>query len=198
MAEKKENEIKIILIGGLGSGKTSIINAFCGLKFDEREATTITSSFLEKTMKIKDKEYNFNIWDTNGHENARSLTKVFLIDSNIVILVYRIDMRNTFNEIDYWAETVKNILGNEKIILGLVGNAKDLFQREEVTEEEGDEKARKIGAMFKLISAKYERKGIEEFFQSLVEEYVKKFGDSNKQIKLKTTNINFKKKSKCE
>ena len=196
-------EIKTILVGMSGTGKTNIINAITGQKFEENKFTTSTSSFVDKYMTVKNKKYRLEIWDTAGQEKFRSLTKIFIKDSKIVIFVYDITTRASFEEIDFWVSTVKDILKEDKIVYGLAGNKKDLFQNEAVEEEEGEKKAQEIGALFKLTSAKTGQ-GINEFIQSLLEEYVKKIGDSPndnnnaKGNKLSGNNINGeKKKSKC-
>ena len=196
-------EIKTILVGMSGTGKTNIINAITGQKFEENKFTTSTSSFVDKCMTVKNKKYRLEIWDTAGQEKFRSLTKIFIKDSKIVIFVYDITTRASFEEIDFWVSTVKDILKEDKIVYGLAGNKKDLFQNEVVEEEEGEKKAQEIGALFKLTSAKTGQ-GINEFIQSLLEEYVKKIGDSpndnnnSKGNKLSGNNINGeKKKSKC-
>ena len=196
-------EIKTILVGMSGTGKTNIINAITGQKFEENKFTTSTSSFVDKYMTVKNKKYRLEIWDTAGQEKFRSLTKIFIKDSKIVIFVYDITTRASFEEIDFWVSTVKDILKEDKIVYGLAGNKKDLFQNEVVEEEEGEKKAQEIGALFKLTSAKTGQ-GINEFIQSLLEEYVKKIGDSpndnnnSKGNKLSGNNINGeKKKSKC-
>ena len=196
-------EIKTILVGMSGTGKTNIINAITGQKFEENKFTTSTSSFVDKYMTVKNKKYRLEIWDTAGQEKFRSLTKIFIKDSKIVIFVYDITTRASFEEIDFWVSTVKDILKEDKIVYGLAGNKKDLFQNEAVEEEEGEKKAQEIGALFKLTSAKTGQ-GINEFIQSLLEEYVKKIGDSpndnnnSKGNKLSGNNSNGeKKKSKC-
>jgi small GTP-binding protein len=191
------DEIKTILVGRTGTGKTNIINAIVGVKFDSSEISTSTATFVDKTIKVSGKEYHLAIWDTAGQEKFRSLTKIFIKDAKIVILVYSITNKESFKEIDFWLETVKNILG-DKPVLGLAGNKKDLFQEEQVGEEEGENKAKEIGAIFKLTSAKT-KVGINEFIEKLVEEYAKKIGDipdESKGEKLKSGHDKEKKKSK--
>ena len=191
------DEIKTILVGRTGTGKTNIINAIVGVKFDSSEMTTSTAAFVDKTIKVSGKDYHLAIWDTAGQEKFRSLTKIFIKDAKIVILVYSITNKESFKEIDFWLETVKNILG-DKPVLGLAGNKKDLFQEEQVGEEEGENKAKEIGAIFKLTSAKT-KVGINEFIEKLVEEYAKKIGDipdESKGEKLKSGHDKEKKKSK--
>ena len=202
----EDRDVKTILVGMSGSGKTNIINALVGRKFDESKFCTTTSSFLEKIMTVKKKKYHLEIWDTAGQEQYRSLTKIFINDSKIVIFVYDITNRESFNEIDYWVNTVKEKLGNEPIF-GLVGNKKDLFLEEAVKEEEGEKKAKEIGAIFRLTSAKTGQALIIDYLQNLLEEYVKKIGDinedkdneSNRFEKSNSFSINTvkEKKSKC-
>ena len=197
-------EIKTILVGMSGVGKTNIINAITGQKFEENKFTTSTSSFVDKFMTVRNKKYRLEIWDTAGQEKFRSLTKIFIKDSKIVIFVYDITTKSSFEEIDFWVTTVKDILKDEPIF-GLAGNKKDLFQNEVIDEEEGEKKAKEIGALFKLTSAK-SGLGINEFIQTLLEAYIKKIGDlpeeennENKGQKLTGNNNNNpdKKKSKC-
>ena len=197
MAKNNPIEIKTILVGMTGTGKTNLINAMTGQKFSINEMTTVASSFLEKKITMKNKEYLLAIWDTAGQEKYRALTKIFVKDSKIVIFVYSIDNKKSFEEIDYWTETVKTILG-DKPVFGLAGNKIDLFQKEQVTEEEGKSKAEEIGAIFKLTTAKT-KAGINEFIEKLVEEYAKKEGDifdDNKSQKLKSGHNKEKNKSK--
>ena len=184
--DENKKEIKTILVGEMGTGKTNMINAITGLKFDSNKFTTNTASFLEKVIKVKDKEYNLIIWDTAGQEKYRSITKIFIKEAKIVIFVYSITDKRSFKEINYWYETVKNLLG-DKPILGLAGNKRDLFLEAEVTEEEGKNKAEEIGAIFELTSART-RMGINDLFQNLLKEYINKYGDAiddNKGQKLK-------------
>ena len=194
-----ENVIKVILVGEAGTGKTSIINALTGIKFNSNEITSTAAEFSDKTITVKGKDYNITLWDTAGQERFRSVTKIFIKEAKIVIFVYSITDKKSFEQVDFWHQTVKNILGDDPI-LGLAGNKKDLFlKQEEVTEEEGEKKAQELGAIFKLTSAKT-KVGINEFIEQLVEEYAKKNGDifdGSKGSKLKSGSDKEKKKSKC-
>ena len=172
MNDDDVEEVKTILVGMSGSGKTNIINALTGQAFDSYKFST-TSSFVDKFMTVNNKKYHVEIWDTAGQEQFRSLTKIFIKDSKIVIFVYDITNYKSFEEVDFWLNTVKEIVGDTSIF-GLAGNKKDLFQNEKVTEEEGEKKAADNGALFKLTSAKT-GSGINDFMQSLLEAYVEKY-----------------------
>ena len=176
MNDEDSLEIKTILVGMSGTGKTNIINAMTNQPFDSDKISTLTSSFVDKYIEIKKKKYHVELWDTAGQEKYRSLTKIFVKDSRIVIFVYDITTRASFEEIDYWVTTVKEILG-EGPVYGLIGNKKDLF----IKEDTGRNKANEIGAIFKLTSAKTERAAINDYMNELLEEFLRRNGENIKK-----------------
>ena len=167
---------KIILIGSSGVGKSSIITRFMDQIFtQENTKSTIGVDFKTKTIEVDNKTVKLQIWDTAGQEKFRSLTKIFIKDSKIVIFVYDITTKKSFEEIDFWVQTVKDILGDTPIF-GLAGNKKDLYDQEQVTIEEGEAKAKDIGAIFKQTSAKCEVPAINKFAEELLDAYIVKNG----------------------
>ena len=55
------------------------------------------------------KKIQFQIWDTAGQEKYRGLTKIFYKDAKIVILVYDITKKQSFDEIKkYWYNQIKD------------------------------------------------------------------------------------------
>ena len=169
-----DEEIKVILIGESGTGKTSLINATMGLKFKESVESTTTNSFSSKTITINNKEYVLNLWDTIGQEKFRSLTKIFIKDSKIVILVYDITRKASFNELNFWLKMIQDILGDEPI-LGICGNKSDLFVKEQVKEEEVKKYSEEKNIPFKLTSAKNPM-SFNKFLEDLVKKYLEKRG----------------------
>ena len=168
---KESNSVKVILLGEAGCGKTNLINACCNIAFNPQSASNLTSSFSEKFVTINKTKYCLKLWDTAGQEKFRSLNNLFIKDSNICILVYDITRKETFEELDYWKKTVTDILG-DKALIAVAGNKIDLFEKEQVTEDEGEEYAKKIGAKFKLTSAKKNGKEFEKFVESLLKTFL--------------------------
>ena len=168
--EEEDVEIKVILVGEIFTGKTSLINSAIGLEFQEKLQSTNSNSILNKTMEIDGKAYTINLWDTIGQEKYRSLTQIFMKDSKIIIFVYDITNRKTFKELDFWFGTTKEVV-NDDTVLGVVGNKSDLYLNEEVKEEEGKELADKYGYEFSLTSAK-NPKTFCQFLEKLVRIYI--------------------------
>jgi small GTP-binding protein len=181
LEEEEGNEIKVILVGEPGTGKTSLINVSIGQEFKEESNSTLSSTFVPKKITKDGKEYNVNIWDTAGQEKYRSLTKIFIKDSKIVIFVYAIDNKDSYEGIkSYWVGTIKEALGEDPV-LGLVGNKCDLFMNEQVKESEAKEFAQEKGMEFQLATAKENPKGFNQFLNKLVDIYLDKSGIAPKR-----------------
>jgi len=170
--EEDDDEIKVILVGETATGKTSLINTSIGLEFKDKLESTQSSSIMQKKMNINGKTYTINLWDTIGQEQFRSLTKIFMKGARIVIFVYDITRRDTFEQLNFWIDETKEVLGN-KPILGIVGNKSDLYFNEEVKDEEAEEFAKKKNIPFQSTSAKTP-KSFSDFLEKLVINYIEK------------------------
>ena len=199
--ENQEDEVKIILIGESGVGKTNLINIAIGDNFSENEKSTTASTLSLKKIKLNNKEYNLDLWDTIGQEQYRQLTKIFFNNSKIVIFVYDISSKTSFEALPGWINDVDEQIGNN-YIKGLVANKSDLYLEEEVKNEEGEEFANKIGARFLTISAKCDDpKKFEEFLVELVKEYIEKrksIGSRNFSIDRRKSSENTDKRNCCK
>ena len=163
-------EIKMILIGQAGCGKTSIISKYTLNTFNQNYMTTTCCTFITKNFEYNGKNYNINIWDTAGQEKYRSVTKIFMKNTKICLFVYDITNLSSFIELDYWIDQVKEIAGN--IIFGLAGNKNDLFEFQKVKEENAVLLAKKINASFSLISALGDKYAIDELINTLLIKYI--------------------------
>ena len=194
--EDKSNSIKIILVGDSGTGKTNLITVSAGMEFNSNSLTTTSCSYVQKIINKDGKDYKINLWDTIGQEKYRSLTKIFLKDSKIVIFVYDITNRETFESLVFWKKIIDEVLGNVPIF-GVVGNKMDLYFDEKVKEEEGEEYANKIGAKFLLTSAKNDSKGFNKLIEQMLEDYLNKSYDDTTRIESIVINRIPKKKKSC-
>ena len=174
-SSQKGKEIKVILLGDTGVGKTSIINRYINNKFDPDNDNTLSSSFSTKEIIKNDVLYRLNLWDTIGQEKYNAITNILIKGSNIVILVYSVDSFSSFENIDFWYNSVKDILQEDKYMLAIVGNKSDLIKEDEavVSEEEARNYAKGKNAFFKLISAKEDQDGINGLLDLLLEELLR-------------------------
>ena len=192
--ENEEKELKVILLGDCGVGKTNIILRFMKDEFDEDSITTTGSSYIMKKIEKDNITYRLNIWDTAGQEKYRSLTKIFLQDANIIILVYSIVEEITFDNLDYWYNIIIDNCG-EDIVIAIVGNKHDLYFEEAVDEDKAQNYANKKNAIFKLVLAKENKLGIDELFNILLDEYINKKLNKKEKKNIEKIKINVNKKN---
>ena len=161
------NPYKVVLLGESGVGKTCIIAQFTNGTFDANTVTSLTAQFIRKTMEFADKKsITFDIWDTAGQEKYRSLAKIFYKDAKAIVLVYDITSKDSFVQMkEYWYEQIKQ-QGNKDVIIAVAANKGDLYEKRVISNEEGEEFAKQIGAIFATTSAK-DDSGILELFQNI-------------------------------
>ena len=200
LCEEENNNNKVIFLGESSVGKTNLIKISIGKPFDPQSLSTWTSSYVHKEIIHNNKKYIFNLWDTIGQEKYRALTKLFFKNAIIVILVYDITKRASFEALEFWVNEVKDILENN-CIFAIVANKSDLFDVEEVPVEEGEEYAKSKGAKFILTSAKIDPTGFTKFLEKLCKEYIDKNKDiqNQKGLSIKGKNLinNDNKGKKC-
>lgn len=168
MTDNNVLSCKIVLLGESGVGKTCIISRYINQVFEGNTISTNGASYAAKTLRFDeyDKSLKVEIWDTAGQEQYRSLTKIFYKDATAAILVYDITRKKSFDEIkNYWYKQLLDCAPSD-IVVGLAGNKADLFDREQVSEEEAKAFAKEIKAIFKPTSA-MTAIGIDELFSAV-------------------------------
>ena len=190
-------ECKVVLLGEMLTGKTSLISRLVDNTFNYNETTTFVASNFSKEIEYS--EFNgitltLQIWDTAGQEKFRSVNKIFYKEAAVVILVYDITNERSFEQLKtYWYQEVKQ-KGEKNVVFAVAGNKCDLFSDEKITEKEGREFANEIGAVF-FQTSPLSNINVSELFKEVGKVYLQKNGldKDNEFIKL-----NGKKKKKKE
>ena len=81
------NDIKIIVIGNSGVGKTSFVNKWTNNEFNDSTNTTIGSDFGHKIFENNGTIYNIQLWDIAGQDKNIMVTKIFARDSHGCIIM---------------------------------------------------------------------------------------------------------------
>ena len=190
-------DVKIILLGENGVGKTSIINRYITNQFNpDVQNVTLGSNYFTKEIKNNRVNYRLKIWDTNGQEKFHSVTSLYIQGSNIILLVYSLDSKESFENLDFWYNTIKSSLDGKNYIFAIIANKSDLKDNVAVSDEEGKKYAKEKKAIFRSISAKEDGNGIDKLFDDLIDELRKTNFEVNSSIVL--TRAHFKKKKKHE
>lgn len=119
---------KILLIGDSSVGKTNFI--LQGIKHQFNESYKETNGFKLYTydIKLNDKIVNLQICDTSGNSIYKNLISNFYKKAFLIIFIYSINNKNSFDNIKDWLNEIKN--KNNKVKFVLIGNKNDLNDRE--------------------------------------------------------------------
>ena len=208
MKSKKSPEIpkyKLIFLGDQSVGKSSILNRFLNDTFVEEYQATIGLDFQSKNVQIDNQDIHLLLYDTAGQEKFRSLIPMYTRDANIILLVYDITSKESFNNLSQWLKDLTNININE-VILCIVGNKIDLNEKREVEFDEGKKFAEDHDFIFNEISAKTGEGFSELFYKNLFEKIRVKFRPKGQQPASEVNDIKFnieqeekvnKKKKRC-
>ena len=128
-------DLKIILIGDVGVGKTSISGRYIDSSFKDVYQATLQ---VEKRMKIINEDdktsIRLNIWDTAGQEKFRSITRQFYRDCQGAFIVFDLTKKSSFNELKTWINELKTH-GNDDTVIIILGNKSDLTTEREISED---------------------------------------------------------------
>lgn len=160
----------IILLGDGAVGKTSLILKTVNNEFNDSLLSTIGVDYLEKKTKVNDKDIKLKIYDTAGQERFKGIALNTIRNSEGVLLVYGIDNRSSFNNLEDWMENIQGVINTSKKPIILVGNKADLPEEErKISKEEGEKFAEKYKIKFYECSAK-EGINVNEAFDDLLQQ----------------------------
>ena len=119
-------EIKLILLGDISVGKTSILGRYIKNSFSEDYKCTIQ---VERQTKLIDIDLYTSvklvIWDTCGQEKYRNVTRQYYHGCDGAVIVFDLTNKDSFDNVSKWIEELKSN-GPSNISLLIVGNKSDL------------------------------------------------------------------------
>ena len=213
--KKETNEevisIKVTMVGDCGVGKTCIVHRLIRNDYLPSSKSTVGANYSKYELKLDNKKIVLDIWDTAGQEKFRSMGRHFYQNSNIIVIVFDITKKETFDNIkNFWYNDIKEKADKYKVI-GIVGNKYDLFDKEgediiednivkEFVDQIKNDKDSKVvnmnvsalqGYNIKLLFSELVKQYLENEFNILIQNNKSERGNSVKLGKQK------KKKKKC-
>ncbi len=179
--EQKNKNIKITLLGGVGVGKTTLINMYLGQEFTDLGLITMGNDQIKTKIKINNNYYNLSIWDTGGAERLRLYSVNAAINSDIIIYVFDVSNLESFEELKLFIRLVQE--NNDKNYYScIIGNKTDKLSENEFDDEIIKQFAQSNNIMYRLLSAKDNIEMFKELVENLITEYL---GISNNENKFK-------------
>ncbi|KAG7019431.1 Ras-related protein RABF2b [Cucurbita argyrosperma subsp. argyrosperma] len=143
----KNINAKLVLLGDVGAGKSSLVLRFVKGQFVEFQESTIGAAFFSQTLAVNDATVKFEIWDTAGQERYHSLAPMYYRGAAAAIIVY--DITNqvsgvlktldglhmaSFDRAKKWVQELQ-AQGNPNMVMALAGNKSDMLDSRSVAAE---------------------------------------------------------------
>lgn len=113
---KNLNEIKVIIVGDGGAGKTSLQKLLTNEKFDPQESQTHGINIKHLTLRPNGKNVKYRLWDFGGQEIMHATHQFFLSRRSIYIIL--LNAREEPNP-EYWLNHIKSFGGNSPVIVAI-------------------------------------------------------------------------------
>ena len=220
--EKKQNtpgkgaiNLKIVMSGDGSCGKTSCLNVFTKGFFPDVYEPTIFENYVHEIY-VDGKQITLSLWDTAGQEEYENIRSLSYSDSNVILLCYSIDSKDSLENIESkWKEEVE-VYGEKSADIVLMALKCDLRQLENknnnivnpstirnsstnikdkyITYEEGLQVAKNIGAVRYLECSAKLNKGVNEAFTEVSRVGMEQIQKNNL---VDSTEISSKDKNSC-
>lgn len=194
---KKGDELKIVIVGDGGCGKTSLLMVYAKGDFPEKYAPSVFEKYAT-TISLGGKEIKLNLYDTAGQDDYDRLRPLSYQEADLILVCFDVTNPTSYeNVLIKWHPEVKHFCRETPVIL--IGCKTDLRKDKEcsrklkannqapITYTQGEETRQQMNAELYLeCSAKYQE-NVDEIFR----EATKRTLAYNRKQK------NHKRKKKC-
>ncbi|XP_029939984.1 rho-related GTP-binding protein RhoF [Salarias fasciatus] len=194
---KKGDELKIVIVGDGGCGKTCLVMVYAKGDFPEKYAPSVFEKYVT-TITVGGKEIKLNLYDTAGQEDYDRLRPLSYQEANLILVCFDVTNPTSFeNVLIKWYPEVKHFCADVPIIL--IGCKTDLRKDKECTRKlkanglapitytQGEETRQQMNAdLYLECSAKYQE-NVEDIFREA----------TKKALAFRRKQKNHKRKKKC-
>ncbi|MFX0113343.1 MAG: Rab family GTPase [Candidatus Hodarchaeota archaeon] len=167
--------MKLLLLGSLAVGKTSLIIRFVQKKFPQSVKPTVGADFLVKEFNIEESDGSqatviCQIWDLAGYRHGltKGIAQRYYKGADGAFFCYDLTRIATFEDIrTSWKPDLEEVVPYSKIVPVLIGNKNDLIEEREVEENQGKSLAKEIGAVDFFETSAKTGYGVEKAFQNM-------------------------------
>lgn len=107
---RKEHLYKVLVIGDLAVGKTSIIRRYVHQNYSTNYRATIGVDFALKVLNWDSETVRLQLWDIAGQERFGNMTRVYYREAMGAFIVFDVTRPTTFEAVTKWKEDLDSKL----------------------------------------------------------------------------------------
>jgi GTP-binding nuclear protein Ran len=120
-------EVKVVLIGDGGVGKSTFVKRFRTNKFDQIYTATLGVEVHRIKFRTNYGTITFNCWDTAGQEKFGGLRDGYYINADAAMIFFDLNSRITYKNLGSWKKSFERTVKDAPIVV--VGNKVDIPER---------------------------------------------------------------------
>ncbi|XP_040054131.1 rho-related GTP-binding protein RhoF isoform X1 [Gasterosteus aculeatus] len=172
---KRADELKIVVVGDGGCGKTSLLLVYAKGDFPEKYAPSVFEKYTT-TISLGGKEIKLNLYDTAGQEDYDRLRPLSYQEADLILVCFDVTNPTSYeNVLIKWHPEVKHFCRDTPVIL--IGCKTDLRQEEEccrklkatdqapITYSQGEEIRQQMNAELYLECSAKHQENVEDIFR---------------------------------
>ncbi|XP_060791146.1 ras-related protein Rab-34 isoform X2 [Neoarius graeffei] len=146
---------KVIVVGDVSVGKTSLISRFCRNTYEKSYKATIGVDFEMERFEILGVPFNLQLWDTAGQERFKCVASTYYRGAQAIIVVFDLSNYYSLAHARQWLEDAMVDNDPSSVLLFLVGTKKDLSHPDTLAqvEQEAIRLSEEIRAEYWAVSA---------------------------------------------
>jgi small GTP-binding protein len=157
---------KVIMLGDLAVGKTSLVNRYVFNVFGDDYISTIGTKVVKKKLAYKDKNMILMIWDIAGETVFNHIRKAYFRGAEAGLVVADYTRRETLDNISDWVSAFQEITKNAPVMILI--NKSDLEEQRAFELEDAIKLAESYNTNALSTSAK-SSDNVEEAFHKITE-----------------------------
>ena len=162
---------KVVVLGEAGVGKSALVQTYCtgGQQVTKDYVMTLVADIASKLVEVDDEtDVELFFFDLSGRELLRSVVNQLLYEAALAVFVYDSTQSKSFTALDGWMDLLKKASGNRLPPSIVVATKGDFPASRAVSQEQGQNFARKIdGKFFEVNALNYQE--VEAALGSLVQ-----------------------------
>jgi small GTP-binding protein len=155
--------VKLVLLGETAVGKTALVERVSTGNFVERPPSIGGEPTI---MDLPQLGVRLKIWDTAGSERYRSLAPMYCRGAMAALIVFDVSTQLSFQALAEWARVLRE--SAPLCRFGIIGNKADL-PNHEVSYEDGDARAKDLGAAYYLETSALTGQNVSAAFQKIAQ-----------------------------
>ena len=166
-----EMMIRILTLGNISVGKTSIILRYLNDTFKEDHKMTIGIDMQTINVEYYNHIAQLIFWDSAGQERFQSMTKNYYKNSDVLLLIFDVMDNKSFSQLETW---LNGIIENkvQHALVYLIANKIDYGSRRLISTHQGEILAERYSIPYYEVSA-LSGYNIDKLFEDIVSEIVK-------------------------